>query len=254
MLYTMVLLMAPMPVAESYRWLPYADGSGDYMLMRGNAHVGQWHAVKGVFWPRDPMTRSWGEACRPPIPPPVPNFGLIETDRPNRDRWSTPAGEIPAAEAMTLLRNDPPPALPDEAKRRRVLVIGTADQTAAVQAAWQSDNALSPWRESVTFQAIPPGDWRLEGCGFQTAGSPVIYYLDHDGTVMHRQDDFAGGAVALAEALRDADSSYDRLLDPDRRNPLSRIFARVKQIPAGVFVVVILGCVAAVLLLLRKGK
>src|SRR5262249_5283542 len=55
--------------------------------------------------------------------------------------------------------------------------------------------------------------------GFFTGGAPTIYLLAADGKVLHRQDEYTGGAAAAAEAFRRARTDYDPRRDPDRRKP-----------------------------------
>jgi hypothetical protein len=62
-----------------------------------------------------------------------------------------------------------------------------------------------------------PDDWAGKPAGFVTTGNPTIYCQAPSGRVLHRQDDYSGGAEAAAEAIRKARSDYDPAKDPDRR-------------------------------------
>jgi hypothetical protein len=84
--------------------------------------------------------------------------------------------------------------------------------------------ALAPWRDRLLVQAYCPGAWAVAGVGLQAGGRPTLVLQDAPGPgnrarVLHRQDDYAGGAAALAGALRRADPSYDPATDPDLRRP-----------------------------------
>ena len=50
-----------------------------------------------------------------------------------------------------------------------------------------------------------------------TAGQPTVYCQTPGGKVLHRQDDYAGGAVAAVAALRKAKDTYEARRDPDLR-------------------------------------
>lgn len=98
--------------------------------------------------------------------------------------------------------------VPDTTRLRRITVIGTdADRTAALRAIGKPD-----W---ATVRAYAPEDWHVTFNGFVATGSPTIYVQDPDGTVIHRQDDLDGLAVALERA----NPNYDPTRDPDLRKP-----------------------------------
>ena len=75
--------------------------------------------------------------------------------------------------------------------------------------------------------------------GFVTTGKPTIYVQAPDGKVLHRQDDYQGGAPELAEAIRRIDPNYDPKKDFDLRkllripNPLSKVPVAAWLLAAG---------------------
>ena len=76
-------------------------------------------------------------------------------------------------------------------------------------------------------------------------GSPTIYVQNADGTVLHRQDDYAGGLESLSATLtklRKASPDYDKAKDPDTR--------RARGLPLGLLC--LSGAAALALYLTRK--
>jgi hypothetical protein len=111
-------------------------------------------------------------------------------------------------------------AVPDDAACLRLTILGDAAARRRVRHDLDTSPALAPWRERLVVQDYPPEHWAIAGMGFVTTGSPTLYVQTPDGTVLHRQDDYADGADGLARALRRADASYDARRDPDLRRPL----------------------------------
>jgi hypothetical protein len=65
--------------------------------------------------------------------------------------------------------------------------------------------------------------WRIRDGGFvtpATADGVVIYAQAPDGKVLWRQDNYEGGAVAFAQALRDRVPGYDPNKDPSPKRPV----------------------------------
>lgn len=249
-----MLLCAAVVAADGFNWKPWNDGSGDYSLMRGDAQHGFYRGRDGRFFPLDRTTRVFGPACEPPIEPPVRHFGVIPTDRPSHQFLAR--GEVVSEqEAFAYIRDDPRRiSVPEDAGKLRVAVIGQEQETARVVGAWEGDAALSPFRDAMLFSAWHPDDWQIADYGFHTAGKPTIYCLAPNGEVLHRQDDFDGGAAALAEALREADAAYQAKRDRDRRKVLNGVAGIVERVPLpawalGAFMVGAAGVIA----LRRKG-
>jgi len=77
--------------------------------------------------------------------------------------------------------------------------------------------SLAAWKDKIVASWYPPDHWAIARQGFQTGGQPTIYIQKPDGVVLHRQDDYQGGAEALAEVLRKLDPNYQPEKDRDRR-------------------------------------
>ena len=68
------------------------------------------------------------------------------------------------------------------------------------------------------MQAYPPDHWHVAEVGYKQVGDPTIYLVDANGKAKHLQADYDGPAK-LAEALRNADPSFDPAKVPDLRKP-----------------------------------
>lgn len=226
-----LILSVAVGAGDGFSWKPWNDGTGDYSLMRADAQHGYFRGKDGRYFPLDRSTGKFGPACEPPIEPPVRNFGLIMTDRPSH-QFTTRGEVVSEQEAFAYLRDDPRRvAVPEDAHKLRVVVIGPELETARVHGSWEGDNALSPFRDAMLFSSWHPDDWQIADYGFFSGGKPTIYCLAPDGEVLHRQDDYEGGAVALAEALREADASYQAKRDRDRRRTLNGMAGIVEKVP-----------------------
>lgn len=111
--------------------------------------------------------------------------------------------------------------VPESATKPRVVIIDR-DKTRRSQV--RKELAALPECQDCIVQDYPPEHWHLrDGVtrqpGFFTNGAPTVYLLAADGQVLHRQDDYAGGSAAAAEAFRRARVDYDPRRDPDRRKP-----------------------------------
>jgi len=96
--------------------------------------------------------------------------------------------------------------IPDVSKARRIVVIGSVeDRKQALGLIGKPSWAI--------VSAHDPKDWVVKDYKYITTGSPTVYIMDADGTVLHRQDDVSG----LELALRRADPAYDPTTDPDLR-------------------------------------
>jgi len=250
----LILLLVSAVLPDGYTWHDFKDGSDEYALLRNGEQVGGYNAKTGVYRPRDPRSGRWCDACECPCEPPVKNFGVIASARGDHT-FKVNGVEVTEDEAFASLRDEPrpvPPPIPQG--MLRVVVIGCDADTARVRNVWDSDNALSAYRDRMVFQCFAPDDWQVAEYGFVTSGKPTIYCLSPDGTVLHRQDDFEGGGPALAEALRSADSAYNGGKDADRRNAMDSVLDAVKKIPPAAALLGAVAVLAGVVLFLRKGK
>ncbi len=235
---------APLPVVASYRWVPVPDDASVVALYLGSVQVGVWdHDLR--HYRALHADRSWGppESAAPVLPPAPdrcdnPDCECLGRCRcepckcekfrgvqqlPTGVEWDKlgqgasyringrPASKL---EVFDILEK----SVPDDTRRPHLTVIGSDAERKKVTDDWSKDPALAEFRDKVRVQSIPPTHWWISAYGFKSDGHPTIYYQQPDGTVLHRQDDYAG-AQQLAEALRKADPNYDPNKDPDRRKP-----------------------------------
>lgn len=110
--------------------------------------------------------------------------------------------------------------LADDTHKLRLTVIGGEPERKQVVSDLAASPDLAPFRETVLVQAYAPEHWAVREAGFVTSGTPTIYVQRPDGKVLHRQDNYSGGAAQLAEAIRRIRPDYDPKRDPDAlRNP-----------------------------------
>lgn len=176
-------------------------------------------------------------------------FGVDESRLAKADRYWLGGKEVPR-ERITQLFNRP--NLPDPSARLRVTVIG--DGRDAVLKDLAAHPAFAACRGRCDVRGYPADHWHIKP-GFVVSGRPTVYVQSHDGTVLHRQDDYVGGAEALAaavdraERLRRPPPDYRPDRDKDLRRPLLRPAAR--RVPWGVVVLGVLA-VAAVAMTGKK--
>jgi hypothetical protein len=206
------------PAAPGYEWQPFRDGDPTQIkLMYAGEQVGIYRFADDAYFPLDPRTRRFGPQCAPPIEPPNrTNYGVAPDRIRAGEHYRHAGAEIDREQARGLVGGDGD-RIPDVSKKWRVVVIGPERER--VLRDFDGDPALAPWKDRVVVQGYEPTHYHVARTGYCTTGKPTIYVLQPDGTVLHRQDDYAGGAAALAEALRKADPDYKPKNDPDRRKP-----------------------------------
>jgi hypothetical protein len=159
---------------------------------------------------------AWGAPCEPPLPPPC--FGVVRDNPPEEPRYLLNGVPLGAEEARDAVEK----GIVDDRNKLRVTVIGPDDVRKKVRHEIESHPAFAPLRDSMSIRDYPPDHWSL-AVGFVTTGQPTVYCQAPSGKVLHRQDDYAGGADAAVTALRRAKESYDPRMDPDLRTWLRSI-------------------------------
>src|SRR5581483_11679383 len=135
----------------------------------------------------------------------------------------------------------------DDSRKCRITVIGPGALRQKVLDDLAKAPGLSTW---AIMRGYDPGHWAMTGAGFVTKGSPTIYCQAPDGRVLHRQDDYDGGAEALLQALRKAKESYDPKKDPDLRQTIKP----AGPVPVGGYLVaLVMGACGSSIFLKRKG-
>ena len=118
---------------------------------------------------------------------------------------------ISAAQARELVAGQG--QLPNYAGRRRLTIIGTSADRAAVLERLRGDLAslVADW----VVKDYSPNDWAVARVGFRTDGHPTIYAQEPDGRVLFRLEDAADLEHNL-RVLRRPRPDYRPELDPSR--------------------------------------
>ena len=144
------------------------------------------------------------------------NYGNDWQKSDENHRYSLSGHPCSLREAIEALRQGDT-AIPDDSDRLRLTVIGAPIDRHKVELDWQTLPQFAPWKNRVIFKSYPADHWAVKNSGFVTTGKPTIYFQNAKGQVLHRQEDYVGGAAQLVEALRRADPNYDPSKDLDRR-------------------------------------
>jgi hypothetical protein len=143
---------------------------------------------------------------------------VVRDNPPDEPRYLLNGAPVGAEEARDAVEK----GIVDDRNKLRVTVIGPDDVRKKVRQEIESHPAFSPLRDSMSIRDYPPDHWSL-AVGFVTTGQPTVYCQAPSGKVLHRQDDYAGGADATVTALRRAKETYDPRMDPDLRTWLRSI-------------------------------
>jgi hypothetical protein len=158
-------------------------------------------------------------------PPVVFQGGVDFTQiRSDGDHYLCNGKQCTRAEAMNSLAAAS--SVPDDSGSVRLTVIGGAAIRQQVLADIDSKPEFGAFKGKFVLASFPADHWRIRDGGFKVPANPndvMIYAQRPDGTVLWRQEGYAGGSVKLASALRDKVPGYDPLKDPNPDNvPLVR--------------------------------
>jgi hypothetical protein len=207
-LVTFLLAVCGDDAADNYRWIVSPDDPGRIYLYRGGVQQGGYDLDRHYYRPFDGA--AWGAPCEPPLPPPC--FGVARDKLPDGPRYLLNGRPIAAAEAHDIVER----GLPDDEGKLRVTIIGPDELRRRVHREIEAHPAFASLRDSIAVRDYRPDHWSLQ-VGFVTTGQPTIYCQAPSGRVLHRQDDYAGGADAVVTAIRKAKDNYDPRRDPDLR-------------------------------------
>jgi hypothetical protein len=218
------------PSDDGYEWRTHpADPGRSYLYHHGEQIAGYDH-TNDVYRPYDARNDTWGPPEMPPWKSIVTNYGIDTAQLNDSGAERFRLNGIPASreQAWKALAAAP---LPDDAARPRLTVIGDPTTTAPVLDDLAHAPALAAWKDRLLVQRYPPDHWAVAQTGFVTSGHPTIYLQAPDGTVLHRQDDYADGPAGLAKAIRRADPHYDPRKDPDLRQGLFHPHLDLSKLP-----------------------
>ena len=236
------LLLALVALSPAqYEWRPW-PGHAEAALLLDGQQVGSWDAVRGYYRPLN-ADGTWGDkTTASPVSPPVSDFGVDTGKVSASTRYTLSGKEVSRQEAEDAIRDS---RLPNHADMLRVTVIGPREMTQPVL----DDLARSGLGDRIIAKAYAGTHWHVAQAGFATDGSPTIYVQAADGTVLHRQVDYAGGIEGLTSTLaklRKPSPDYDKTKDPDTRRALAG-----RGVPVGLLC---LGGAAAVALFLTRKR
>lgn len=233
------------PQAGELRWLVYPTDPHMQALYRGTEQIGLWSQDEDKFWwycaatktftgpvpcpwerdEKSPPPKAQPERLKAPMPPAQHvsegepeadttrvNYGidwrkLLVRRKP---RCSHNGQEITETDAKELLTGKPTPELPDDSRKPRLTLIGTAADRQAAADAIAKSPVLEAVRQGCLFQEYEPTDWAVARCGFTVTGHPTLYLQDHTGKVLLHWDQWPG-AETLAEeyeTIRRASPDY----------------------------------------------
>jgi hypothetical protein len=224
--------LTPRPV---YRWHRFAHDPSQAALLKDGVQVGTYDFDGGYYRTYDARTKTWGQRGRPPVsPPPDERPGQRQAEAvPAEQNFGVRRDQIPAGETYAVNGHPVSPSaahkavtgggsLSDDSDRWHLTLIGTPDECRRVADDVKAHPALAAWKDRLLVQAYRPDAWAVKGVNLPAGGRPTIVVQEAPGPngkarVLHRQDDYEGGAAALAGALRRADPNYDPRRDTDLR-------------------------------------
>lgn len=209
-----------------FSWVP-TDDPRQVALYHNSVQVGVYKVPERVYLEMD----AKGDFKQSTLPTPIPdkyldlfpikkiaNYGIDLSEMRGRPESYYHNGRSITKESALLLMGTQ--GIPDDSEFIRITVIGPDSIRKRVRDDLYNDPALSDFRAITVVQDYPKDHWAVNGVGFELTTEVAIYVQSPDGTVIHRQDDYADGAIGLATALRKVDSNRRKGGDPDLRATL----------------------------------
>jgi hypothetical protein len=193
-----------------YHWRTWDKDPDRTYLYRGEVQVGGYDLKQHYYMPYDARIDQWGDATKPPIQPPC--CGVQWDKISDKPKYTVNGQEVSKGQVEGLITG----ALADDSGKLRVTVTSP---DAAKRKQVVSDLKKMPEADSFAIRDYDAKSWEMNA-GFKTDGAPTIYCQAPTGKVLHRQDDYQGGADATITALRKAKAGYDPKKDPDLRKEL----------------------------------
>lgn len=228
---TPFVLSMPIYAHNWYRhneWLTLHEDNG--------VQLGAYNLLHRYYRPLD--AGEWGDSVdAPPVPLPPEyqsaNFG-IDNAHLTREVFSYCGRTVTRSELVQQLQQ-----LTDDSQSLRLTIIG-ADEGGRSRIRQEIETQLRTQNlVNVLIQDYPPDHWSLRP-GFVVNGTPTIYLQAPDGRVLHRQDNYEGGAEAVVGAVRRADPNYQPNTDPNLNLTTEAVTGgSVLAIIAGVFLLLL---------------
>lgn len=196
------------------QWRVSPSDGNSYGLFQDGVQVGHYNSDTDTYRPMDPATGLFFERCKPPVEPPVRNYGVYLSSDKKATRYLSNGVAVSKDAAVELIENGNAGAGADVDSRHRLVLIGDDKDTRpilnAIGAIKDSDSAFSRY----LVQDFQANEWQVAGAGYDCSASPTIYLVAADGKVLWRQSGFDGNVQALEENLRQADPDYNPDADP----------------------------------------
>jgi hypothetical protein len=229
-----------------------------WYFYRAGKQIAGYNPDTEVYRTYDAGKDQWGEPRTAPWLPGVAasgavayqNFGLdlgklLHLGQP--ELYSINGKQVTARQAADAMTGAD---LADDSNKLRLTVIGTEADRKAVLDAFDQSPVLATFKDKILVHGYAADHWAVARSGFVTTGKPTVYMQAPDGKVLHRQDDFVGGAEALAEAIRKVDPSYDPKADKDQRKSDDDLLVPLLEFVQSPWAIV--SGIAALILALRR--
>jgi len=251
-------LSAQSPYAQSsparsatYQWVPLQGSDKQIALYCNGVQLGNWVYAESAYYrleagkwlaDKSPIGAPPGAEARTDkkIEEVAQNFGVDRSRCGRGGAYKLNGQDVDRNRIIQAIEG----SIIDDSGFYQVTVIGPIGKKDQVVSDFQTNPSLAQWKDRVVVRSFTPDQWQVKDVGFVTNGNPTIYFQKADGTVLHRQDDYEGGAAALAEALRKADPNYKPEKDKDKRKDddvVTSLLDKLKELPAIVWVLLIGG-------------
>lgn len=238
-----LIAQAPRP---AYEWRQRPDDPGRHYLYLRGVQVAGWDERTDAYRTYDAARDLWGPVTAPPWQRKV---DLLREPGVMREKLHEFQGYRlngqPVAPAVGL-RSIKGGTVPNDAGRPFLVMVGAKEACDRLESDFASSPALAPYRDKFRLQTYPPGFDQL--ARFDREGRPLypdgLCIVATDGQELHRQASYAG-PEQLAEALRQADPTYNPANTPDLTRP---VIPGLPNVDVNVLMVLSLGAVLAYVL------
>lgn len=258
---SLALWLALAGLVSAYEWRPIPHQEHCYALFEGQLQLGGYDSRQGVYLPFDSFSKTWGQPCVPPYPPPriladLP--GVTQEVDPLTGRRILNAGittsaisqegerirrngkPVDAASARQLLQGRlpqtnsgtpqaPSPELPQDKEKPWLTFVGDDAGKAKFLGDLQSPDCAA-LRANFRVQTYSPTDVMTRDRDSKPCYATGVTVTSAPGIAVLHQDAYASAAElsqSLTEGLRRCGPRYDpsRIPGPKRLpvNPLKRL-------------------------------
>lgn len=215
------------------RWVQVAPGSDWFDIWSGGVYLGRFHVPQSDKKVSPPLalTEPEREFCT--------NTKGVDCSRVATYGDSFCGRRLAPGQVLDAMQKEG--MVPDDLKRNYVAVVAGGLRAQEMMDALNSDPECKAYLARCKVRCIDPASPLIAGTKLNSGTDCSLVVMgpeDQNGraVVLHRQNDFAGGAKAFMEAIRKADPTYTPDSDRDHRkpdkNPLSGPNAKGEEGPA----------------------